>query len=496
MIFNNKNFLGTSKMIVVFFVSIFYFTNIHNAQAQMVVSDPLVGELSAIIAQSTTASSIASGALATETAAKDTWDIVSNNLLDYIAYSAGQKLLTQLTNNTLKWIQGGFHGSPSFEVDVEEAFKQIADDIAGNLVLKLRGIATCEFTTTYRDDLQNSVYKAPKKYDYIFDNQATCPFPQRANFTATEFYGETNKLTWDLYNAMLDDSGNPYGIQAITSRELEKKTADALAKKAQANSWSNGFADIKDMNDCTYPESIFATADSLGKDPQYLYLLPAEREAKANELNAQMVSDPDFVRKNKQYCKTTTPGKIVGDQLTKTLGVDMDRLGFADNMNKIISAFLDQVMQKAVRGVFGKGNKSYSTDPGGAGGGILGGAAACYVQVVTNPAEITPIGTRIKGSVTCADVASQANVSVWFRWSDTPFTGDSPQATLNYPSPDITHSGTIGSSEPFYFDIPSSLLTPGKTYYYSANAYTSNPATPSQIYGAVLNFTAPSSPAP
>lgn len=493
MIFYNKNFLGSSKKIAVFFVSVFYFLSASNVQAQLVVSDPLVLVQTTITAGASTAGSVASAAQGVTAAAEFTWSMLSKNLLDYIAYAAAQNLLTQLTNSTLKWIQGGFHGSPSFEVDTDQMLTEIADNIAGNLVLQLRGIASCDFTSTYRDDLANSVYLAPRKRDYTFDNKATCPFRQNWNFTATEFYGGLNKMTWDAYGAMLEDGGNPYGVQTITAKELAKKTSDAQAKRKQETSWSNGFTDIKDLNDCTYPESIFVTKDSLGKDPAYVQMLPEEREAKAIEINTAMISDPDFTRKNKQYCKTTTPGKIVEGQLTKTLGVDMDRIGFADNMNKIISAFLDQVMQKTLRGVFGNGNKSYSTgsigDP--LGGRAVGGPDACFVQVSTGGASPTTDGAKINGSVTCADPVANANVDVWFRWSEEPFSGDSRAANKDFPFPYLRHNAPTGASEPFYLIL--SGLTPGKTYYYSANAATSNPINNlSQIHGATMSFTVPS----
>jgi len=294
---------------------------------------------------------------------------------------------------------------------------------------------------------------------------------------------------------MLNDSGNPYGLQTITSKELAKKTADAKAKKTQETSWSNGFTDIKDLNDCTYPESIFATKDSLGKNPQYLYMLPEEREAEANRLNTEMISDPDFIRKNKQYCKTTTPGKILEGQLTKTLGMDMDRIGFADNMNKIISALLDQVMSKAVRSVFGPGNKSYNVgslgDP--LGSRAVGGPAACFVQVYTGAATVSASSAIINGSIDCADALSNANVVVWFRWSDVPFVGDEPLANQAFPFPDIRSDTAPKTGAPFSRIL--SNLTPGKTYYYSANARTSNPInSSSQIIGEVKSFIIPSTP--
>lgn len=491
MIFYKKRFLDFSKKLAIAFVSIFYFLTANNAGAVLgvgdVVFDPLNVAQSTITAGSVPTTAISTTATAGVVTTEFTWSALGKNLLDYIAYAAAQNLLNQLTNSTLKWIQGGFHGSPSFEVDTDQMATEIADNIAGNLALRLRGIASCNFTATYRDDLANSVYIAPKKKDYIFDNRATCPFKQSWNFTATEFYGGANKLTWDAFGAMLDDGGNPYGLQTITSKELFQKTADAKAKKVQETSWSNGFTDIKDMNDCNFPASLFTKKENILSDS----LTDEQKQAEADATNEQTRKDPEFIKKNKQYCKTTTPGKIVGDQLTKISGIDMDRIGFADNMNKIIAAFLDQAMSKAVRGVFGTGNKAYSSgsigDP--LGGRAVGGPPPCNVQVYTRSASLTSDGARINGSVRCADTASNASVVVWFRWSEEPFVGDSISANKLPPSPDITHSGATGTEESFSAAI--SGLTPGTTYYYNAIAESSQTYNTDQLNGQVLRFTVP-----
>jgi plasmid maintenance system antidote protein VapI len=64
----------------------------------------------------------------------------------------------------------------------------------------------------------------------------------------------------------------------------------------------------------------------------------------------------------KTYCKTTTPGSIIGNQLERSLGIDAERLGFVDNMNKIIGALINAIANKATDATFNKLNDVFGKD--------------------------------------------------------------------------------------------------------------------------------------
>ena len=175
----------------------------------------------------------------------------------------------------------------------------------------------------------------------------------------------------------------------------------------------------------------------------------------------------------------------------------MDRIGFADNMNKIVSAFLDTITQKTIRGVFGSGNSSASTGSVGGAlgvGGVLGSGGtglAHPVIVTTTPAgavNITQTTATITGMVTYA--GTEANVRVWFKWSEAPFTRESTTSTWTAsPNPPISHSEPT-SNQPQRFSAPLSRLVPNTTYYYQANVATSQIVNdPNSLRGEVLQFT-------
>lgn len=509
------------KLLLVIFVLNIYFSSANTAQAACPPTvmaagsgTDLCGFLTSIASDITAGSAPvtagATGATAATTGLDLAWSAVGKNLLDYAAYTAAQNLLTQLTNNTVKWIQGGFHGSPSFAVDTDQILTEIADSIAGNLVLKIRGLQTCNFTASYKDDLANAIYLEPKKRDYIFDNKATCPFREDYNFKASDFYAGASRFTWDAFGSALEDSGNPYGLETITAKEKEKREAEAKTKKEKKLSWSNGYADVIDINSCNYPPGLFLQEGSLrvmtdeemsnaSTDLEAMATSDGTNQvgmtqAEANGYNAQLLSDPTFAKNiQDQYCKTTTPGKIVGDQLTKSLGIEMDRIGFADNMNKIIAAFLDQITQQTIRGVFGKGDRSWgssggSSRSGGTSGNSGSWADAPAVEVTTlTPENVTQTTAILKGSVNHAWY--EANVSVWFRWSNTVFSRDALDASTYVTSKPSLYTTGDFSKQPQNFSVDLTGLTPNTIYYYNANMATSQTVADTNKYGEVLSFT-------
>lgn len=340
------------------------------------------------------------------------WETVGKSLLEQVAFQASKAFLDKITENTISWIRGGFHGSPSFAVDTNQIFTEIADSIAGGMVLSLRNVSVCEFSANYKDDLINSVDLSVKKRPYLYNQQATCPFNETVNFKASDFYNNFSNGGWGMMGAALNDGGNPYGLQLLTAKEQASREMKATAEKDKKLGWSNGFTDIIDTTDCNYPAELFAIPNDPA-DPStgaFDDTLPLVTQAQADEQNQAIWSDPTIVKNiQAQFCKTATPGKIVSDQLTKTLEIDMDRIGLADNMNKILGAFFDTLTQETVRSVFGK-------DKSTLGGGRTPPAKSIPsipVTVTTSPAtKITQTSATLNGFISYT--GAEKKVRVWF----------------------------------------------------------------------------------
>ena len=268
-----------------------------------------------------------------------------DGVFDCIVYNAGQQMLQQLTDNTVKWIQGGFHGSPSFTVNTHEVFLDLADMVAGDLARELRGIAMCDFGVNFKNDLANTVELSAKK-TYKFAGETKCPFPETFNLNSSDFYKGVNKFSWGAMEYAMKDNGNLFGIALLTGEELERRSSEKKEVRKQELSWSNGFTNIVDTDNCTYrPALIRSIVEDEGATT-------ITKDDWNKAIEDETVTSAEAREYQKEYCKTTTPGKMVGDQLSQATGVDMQRLGMVDNINKIIGAFISQVTKQAALGIF------------------------------------------------------------------------------------------------------------------------------------------------
>ncbi len=331
-----NKFLTINKFLILPIIVVACFSLTPKAQAQWITFDPTNWIQTTSTAFSTAATAITSSANTLVSTAGWTYQNIISKGLDALAYQAGQLILDQLTENTINWIKGGFNGSPSFNVDAGKLLNDLIDAVAGDLANQIRGLAMCDFMGNFQFDLANHIALSSRSdYRNKFKAQARCPFPP--NFNLTQFTNDFSKGGWTAFENSLYDSGNTFGMSILAGEELALRRAEQIAKQQQKLTQSGGFLDFVDTNNC--PE--------MEKYPEL----------------QKMMAGPDFppaAKKayQKAYCKTTTPGKVVGDALGKTLGVDMDRIGFVDNINKIIGAIIRQIASQAMTGIFSSGTQS------------------------------------------------------------------------------------------------------------------------------------------
>ncbi|OHA79510.1 MAG: hypothetical protein A2V96_01115 [Candidatus Yonathbacteria bacterium RBG_16_43_6] len=143
----------------------------------------------------------------------------------------------------------------------------------------------------------------------------------------------------------MQENGNPFGVALLTGNELALRSSEKEEVRKQELSWANGFTNIVDTENCNYPSTTRGRYD-LNEDGNIT-------KDEWDELVAdEMMTNADVREYQKIYCKTTTPGKLLGDKLSESTGVDMQRLGLIDSINKIIGAVISQVTKQASIGIF------------------------------------------------------------------------------------------------------------------------------------------------
>ena len=315
--------------------------------------------------------------------AKSAWEI-TKDVLSQIAFAAARQYADQITDSTLKWIQGGYHGKPNFNVKPEEFLDELIGSLDNQLVQKIRGASVCKFSLEYIDDLANDIQLSSKK-----QFEPVCPFPQNFTLTGTEVVGggvdflshsfeeqkdivknfwtktqETASIAsktamkeaktpvyWQSYATALSPDGNPYDQRINTFRRREEIKAEKVKIQNDKLNWSSGYIDILSTESCDqefkdqkadYERQIEDAGANAANDPNYLPIVASlETEYNSYVTTAQ-----------KSHCQTLTPGSTIKDMLPKSLQSNMDSLGLVTDINKIIAAVIKQATQKAMREVF------------------------------------------------------------------------------------------------------------------------------------------------
>lgn len=339
---------------------------------------------------------------------------VTKLTLDAAVYALAQCTLTQLTNNTVKWIQGGFGGGgPKFAVNTDSLFEGIATGVLEDFSYEIKRLQACDFSPNFIDDLSNAVQTSDKLKEK-FPREVKCPFPAM-NITASQFNTDFNRGGWKAMEMALSDRGNRFGVSTLTAREAARRSEEAKTKENQKLSWSNGFADLIDTENCNYPSNMVLEAGDPAYNipPTIKFTLPDGTP----DGDVEVATPERFAYYQKKFCKTTTPGKIIGDSLMKAVGAEQDRLGLADSMDKIISALIGQLTKQVTKGIFKAIN-----DDGTPGGTALNQTSADYLESAEETLSFSVgIETRMATGISATEATLHGYIdyigqtgTVWF----------------------------------------------------------------------------------
>lgn len=243
------------------------------------------------------------------TGASSRWETYIKPVEDCLVYGAGQMMLDNLTQNIIGATKTGNGGNPSFAVDLNALLLSVVDKTTGGLANQILGINTCNFSPNFNVKLANQVTLSTRSGATAkFQNQIRCPFP--AGASAQNFYNDFNQGGWRAFEKSLSDNGNPFGTGLLASQENQTRQSEVLSVKRDELQQANGFIS---KEECDGVDSYTG--------------LPI-------------------------FCHVTTPGKLIQDQLSHAVGTDMQRLGFADTLSKLISAYVSKWTADTTSGIF------------------------------------------------------------------------------------------------------------------------------------------------
>ena len=256
-----------------------------------------------------------------------------------IERAAAQTILQTLTQETVNWINTGMNGKPMFEQSAATAFKN------------LQTAKVNEF----KSELQNNPEDYPFGKDILSENITNLhsTFQSKAkstiqdtlsnidpSLTLSTFSGDLKSGGWDAFSSSLDPSNNSVGFNFLSEDDLNqavdlngKDYTDAQALKDELD-WGNGFLS---QTKCLDPG--WAPSDDPDEDDP-----PCSKE------------------------EIVTPGSVIQDELSKTLGSGVDALNLGNNLDagltSVFNAMLTKLLQTGLASVSDDSGSSNSNTGG------------------------------------------------------------------------------------------------------------------------------------
>lgn len=275
--------------------------------------------------------------------------------------------LEKMSDQIVTWINNGFDGGPAFVVDPQGFFLSMADNAAGDFIQSIGAGALC---SPFKLQIQTAIsaqYGANGRIKSRDPYAGSCSLSSVIGNLQNFFNGDFNQGGWDGWFQMTQVStNNPYGALLDTKGQLSIRLTGERGTEVMRANWAGGFlgyADCKRWN----------TSNSGARTTC------AERGP------------------------TKTPGRVIDEQLQKTMGSEISQLELADEFDEILSALIGQLVGRVFnkRGIINAQNVNQPWAGGGYGGNPSTGTYACYpdkTSVIANVDTVTWTATGSGGS--------------------------------------------------------------------------------------------------
>lgn len=312
------------------------------------------------------------------------WTLVAKEYgIDGLAWFAANRILKKITAQTVNWINNGFQGNPAYVQDPGQFFLDIGDSTASKF---LSGSSLNQLCSPFKAQVRLALVK-----NYLDDTDAnfSCSLSILKN-NYDQFTQDFSVGGWDGWFEMTQNSqNNPYGSYLAAQNALNINLGNQQAKYQDQLRWGSGFL-------------------SFEKCPDGQTVTQADLDAETQAGNAYDLQPGDcWVEK-----VTVTPGSVIEDQLNLSLGSGLERIGAADEIDEIIGALLDQLINKALGsagGLFGaskpdSSGRTFTTD--------LVNDTTDYppdrneTDCTTEPDTVDENGYTIPGITTCTTVVT------------------------------------------------------------------------------------------
>ncbi len=267
-----------------------------------------------------------------ETTVLENLQWIKDNILDGIAWMAINNIIEQVSDSVVDWINNGFEGGPGFITNFDGFLEDVADQTLGDFI---DGSPLAFLCSPFSLDI-----KIALTLQLGSEREARCTLSSAFENVNSAIDDLGNNWSWNKFSVLTQPQNNAYGAYAAGYIDLNLKMAEAEDKKIIKGNWGGGMLEF----------------ESCEKDT-------TKDECRQVELLGAGTTEVCTPVKVPGKCTTKTPGSLIEDTLADTLTSGNKRLQVADEINEIVGALLNQLLNS----VLGSGGL-LNSDPGGANG--------------------------------------------------------------------------------------------------------------------------------
>lgn len=254
---------------------------------------------------------------------------ITCNNLDCFAWIVAKTVVHNLSQQIITWIRtGNWDDGPLFVTDWEKYLLDMADQAGAIFLQELNLTNLCE---PFAQRIKINIGTTRTLGGTPFNQRASCKISDVLN-NVQNFYNDFSQGGWARWFEITQiPQNNVYGSYYLAHEEKLLREGAAVEEAKNEALSANGLLGQKECE----PATVNIPAD--GDDPG---------------------GDVNF-----EKCRIVTPGKAVEEELAKVLGTNIDQLNLADEMDEILIAILQTLLQKIINGTQGLLSEALTDSP-------------------------------------------------------------------------------------------------------------------------------------
>ena len=387
--------------------------------------------------------SVFSGTTAVNTTTSTAFSIknAAQEITKQILMTVARRLLKEMTKSTVNWINSGFHGSPLFLENSKSFFRDIAKSEVKNFVNQIgydslrfpfgKQTALNVIDSYKRKALENEQYTLSKvindpyllnRYRNDFNVGGWNGFLINTQYPQNNYLGYQLLATDRLAQALQGTTQTAAeGVRETLQQGLgflSPQTCPSNPEYSKANETFNQFnrPDFNQAKEVPYDSSYQDAVNELydnkeGLDPEAWQIAYNKAEKLLEDYNqshqlALVTTKANWDKKN--TCPgglvSTTPGSVVGAQITKALGGAQDQASLAaalgNSLSAVFDALINHFMEKGLNALASKINPEPPQDDFDYYGNKLGGPTNTNSNDIWNGPDQEIVLSEFKKEVT------------------------------------------------------------------------------------------------